>query len=245
MKKDPRIESVFDSYFDGAQAPSPRVTDGAKNSINKKRSLPAPVQRALIAVASVISACASAAGLFYAPATIGGIIGSGDRNDNIFAPSQGGNSSGDSASVALSYYSIDTLTESPLDAYGAAPEGMEFVKTLTLAQNCSLNSYTAYCNGENTAFVKAEFTASINAARHETVIYAEYTDENTACEIFSEYYGGTSAYYAGYGYTYFDGEINGEYVRNMALTRSGVKYYVSVTSSDAYAYRVWLDMILK
>ena len=173
--------------------------------------------------------------MYFTPSAIGGLIDAGNK----------GGSSLDTAQE-IHYYDHANLSASALDIYApVAPQGIDFMKSIYLASNCSVNSVNAYYSGENIAYVKAEVTASVNSCRHETVIYAEYAAENTACELFREYYDGDTAYYGGYNYLYLDTEDNGEYVKKMVVEKNGVNYYVCVTSSDVYAYRMWLDLILK
>ncbi|MDE6690524.1 MAG: hypothetical protein K2K04_00990, partial [Clostridia bacterium] len=214
--------------------PSGRVTEAAKNSIKNKKSVFNGLKGALIAAAGVVSACATAIVMYFTPSAIGGLIDAGNK----------GGSSG--AAQQIHYYDQANLAESPLDIYAhGAPQGIDFMKNIYLASNCSVNSVNAYYSGENIAYVKAEITASVNSCRHETVIYAEYAEENTACELFREYYGGDTAYYDGHVFLYLDTEDNGEYVKKMVIEKNGVNYYVCVTSSDVFAYRMWLDLILK
>ncbi|MCM1546044.1 MAG: hypothetical protein NC033_03300 [Clostridiales bacterium] len=230
MKKDIDLERVFDEYAEGGASPSARVTEAAKNSIKSKKTALPLYQRALIAIAGVLSAGGAAFGLYSAPAIIGGLIdaGSGDGETQIV------------------YYSPSDLSQSTFDVYAqSAPQGLDFMKNLYLAENCSVISADAYSDGENLAYVRTEITASVNACRHEAVIYAEYAEENSACELFSEYYGGAQSYYGGYTYLYLNDEDNGEYVKKIVIRRGGVNYYLCVTSSDEYAYRMWLDLLIK
>ncbi len=244
MKKDFELEKAFDEYIGGSTPPSARVTESAKNSIRNKKSVSTTIKGALIAVASVISACATAIAMYFTPSAIGGLIDAGGGN-------LGSSGSSSDSAQNIYYYDNDNLSQSALDIYSHdAPEGLDFMKSIYLASNCSVNSVTAYSGGDNSvgdkiAYVKAEVTASVNSCRHETVIYAEYAEENTACELFREYYEGATAYYGGYTYLYLDSEDNGEYVKKMVVEKDGVNYYVCVTSSDVYAYRTWLNLILK
>ncbi len=234
MKKDFELEKVFDEYLEGTTPPSERVTEAAKNSIKNKKTVFTALKGALIAIASVISACGTALAMYFTPTAIGGLIDSGGS----------GGSSG--AVQEINYYDQSNLSSSSLDIYSSGtPEGIDFMKNVYLASNCSVNSVDAYYNGETIAYVKAEITASVNSCRHETVIYAEYAAENTACELFREYYDGYTGYYKGHVFLYLDTEDNGEYVKKMVVEKNGVSYYVCVTSSDVYAYRTWLDLILK
>lgn len=234
MKKDFELEKVFDEYIEGTTPPSERVTEAAKNSIKNKKTVFTRLKGALIAAAGVISACGAAIAMYFTPDAISGLIDAGNKGDNS------------STVQEINYYDHSNFAESSLDIYSHdTPQGIDFMKKISLASNCSVNSVSAYYNGENIAYVKAEVTASVNSCRHETVIYAEYADENTACELFREYYGGETAYYEGYTFLYLDSEDNGEYVKKMVVEKNGVNYYVCVTSSDVYAYRTWLDLILK
>lgn len=239
MKKDNNLERAFDEYFEAGKAPDKSVTDGAKNLIRQRGRLSTPMRRTLIAAACAASVFVSGAGLYFFPATVGNIADAinGFNHANKPAPP--------SVSV-IEYYGAEGLSESAVDVFAdGAPAGLDFVKKLEFATNYSVNSVNGYSSEGNLAYVKAEFSAVVNASRHDTVVYAEYTEKNSVCEIFEEYYDGKQSYYRGYGYLSFETEENGEPVKKLTLERDGVKYYVSVTSSDAYAYYVWLDLITK
>lgn len=230
MKREQDLQAVFEEYFEGSYAPSNSVTDAAKNSIRLKKAPSNALKGAIIAVASFFSVGATAGAAVLTSTTIGGII---DRGDN-----------GNTAGVA--YYDPASLSESELDIYAvSAPEGMDFIKTLNLAENCSVDTLSAHSNGESVAFVKAELTATVNAHRHDAVIYAEYTGENSACKLFESYYSGSARYYRGYRYLYFQTFDKGEYVSNAHITHDGVKYYITVKSSDKTAFYPYLDLILE
>lgn len=238
MDKDFELEQAFDEYIGGSTPPSARVTEAAKNSIgnktNKKTAF-AGLKGALIAAVGVLSACGAAIAMYFTPATMGGLIDAGDKDGDFSGVVQ-----------EIQYYDHTNLSSGSLDIYSnGSPEGIDFMKNIYLASNCSVNSVNAYYSGDSIAYVKAEVTASVNSCRHETVIYAEYADENSACELFREYYDGETAYYKGHAFLYLDSEDNGEYVKKMLVEKNGVNYYVCVTSSDVFAYRTWLDLILK
>lgn len=238
MNKDFELEKAFDEYIEGSTPPSARVTEAAKNSIvskTNKKTVFTSFKGALIAVAGALSACGAAIAMYFTPAATGGLIDAGDKDGGLAGIVQ-----------EINYYDHANLAESSLDIYSHnSLTGIDFMKNIYLASNCSVNSVNAYYDGDSIAYVRAEVTASVNSCRHETVIYAEYADENTACELFREYYDGETAYYGGHAYLYLDTEDNGEYVKKMVVEKNGVTYYVCVTSSDVYAYRTWLDLILK
>ncbi|MDE6373526.1 MAG: hypothetical protein K2L72_03415, partial [Clostridia bacterium] len=231
MKKDKDLERAFDEYFDAGKAPDLSVTDGAKNLIRHPKRISAPIRRALIAAACAASVFVSGAGLYFFPATVGNIA------DVIIGDNQAGSVQPPSVSV-IEYYGAENLSESAIDVFAdGAPAGLDFVKKLEFAKNYSVNSVNGYSADGDLAYVKAEFSAVVNAARHDAVVYAEYTETNSVCEIFEEYYDGERSYYGGYGYLCFYTEENGEPVRKLTLERDGVKYYVSVTSTDEFADR--------
>ena len=231
------MQAVFDEYFEGSYAPANNVTDAAKNSIRIKKAPSNALKGALIAVASFLSTGAVAGAAYLTTTTVGGII---DRGE----PPNGGSS--DSVTTEINYYDPSALSESRLDIYAVGtPKGLDFIKTLNLAENCNLNSYSAHSDKSGLAFVKAELTATVNACRHDAVIYAEYTGENSACKLFESYYSGDEQYYRGHPYLYTQTFDKGEYVSNGKLTYGGVKYYVSVKSSDKNAFYPYLDLILE
>ncbi|MDE7380293.1 MAG: hypothetical protein K2N14_04490 [Clostridia bacterium] len=240
MKKDNQLQDAFNEYFESSKAPNQNVLNAAKNSMESPRTVSAatPVwKRALVSAACAVSALLSGAGLYFFPSTMGGIIAGID----------GGNKNqADTANKQISYYGAEGLEESQVDLYGdGAPSGLNFVKKIDNTKNYSVNSLDAYSADGSLAYVKADMTAVLNGSRHDTIVYAEYTEKNSVCELFEEYYGGEKAYYRGYYFLYFDTEDNGEPVKKLTVERDGVKYYLSVTSSDSFAYRAWLDLILK
>lgn len=227
------MESVFDEYFENSKAPDESVLTAAKNSIKKPRTQSRVWKRILATAACAALALASIVGMVYLPSTVNGIIaGIGNSNNT--------------ANTQIEYYGTEGLEEVYVDVYADdAPSGLGFVKKLDYAKNYSVNSVDGYCSDGDLAYVKTKFTAVVNGSRHDTVIYTEYTQKYSVCELFEEYYGGETSYYDGYRYLYFDTEDNGEPVKKLTFERGGVKYYVEVTSSDANAYRTWLDLIIK
>lgn len=247
MNKDPKLESTFDEYFKGVKAPASDVTSRAKNSIKHGKGLSDPVRRALIAIASVASACASAIGLIFTPvaSTVGGLISGGNGNHNIFNPPAPPSDNNDNVQPAPAYYAAETLTEYALDPYSQnLPDGLDFVKKFNLASNFSVNGITEYRDGESSAFVKTEISAIVNTVRQDSVIYTEYTADNSACEIFEAYYDGENRTYKTTEYTFSQTFENGEYVSLARFKSGGVKYYLSVKSSDSEAYYGYLNEIL-
>ena len=240
------MQAVFDEYFEGSYAPANNVTDAAKNSIRIKKAPSNALKGALIAVASFLSTGAVAGAAYLTTTTVGGIIDRGEP------PNGGSSDSVRELSVStdrvssIRLASASALSESRLDIYAVGtPKGFDFIKTLNLAENCNLNSYSAHSDKSGLAFVKAELTATVNACRHDAVIYAEYTGENSACKLFESYYSGDEQYYRGHPYLYTQTFDKGEYVSNGKLTYGGVKYYVSVKSSDKNAFYPYLDLILE
>lgn len=240
MKKDFDLERGFDEYFEAGKAPDVSVCDGAKNLISKpRRRVNASLRRALVAAACAAGVFLSGTGLYFFPTAVSNIADTISGNHQAGAPFPPYPDS-----TQIEYYGADGLTESALELYSDdAPRGLDFVRRLDGAANFSVNSINGYSSDGNLAFVKTELSAVVNAKRHDTVVYTEYTQRNSACELFGEYYDGQPSHYAGYAFLCFDTEENGEPVKKLYLERDGVKYYLSVASSDEYAYRVWLDLI--
>ena len=241
MKKDNQLESAFNQYFESSKAPDESVLNAAKNSMERPATVKTNtvLRRILVSAACALSALVSGAGLYFFPSTVGGII-AGIEN--------GGNQAGSSPpSVSvIEYYGAEGLDQRQVDIYAdGAPSGLDFVKKLNCATNFSVNSVDGYSSDGGLAYVRADFSAVVNGSRHDTVIYAEYTQKYSVCELFREYYGGEESYYGGYSYLWFDTEENGEPVKKLTLECGGVKYYVAVAGSDQYAYRTWLDLIIK
>lgn len=255
MKKDDKLEQAFDEYFEGVPAPKASVTESAKNSIRQKKTSFTGLKHAAVIIASVASACASSIGLYFAPTVIGGFIDKGNEGgeNDVLAPSSpnggGSVSGGDSASATPStptFYGAENLLEHSVDIYAKDnPEGLEFLKKFDMASNSSISSVNSYSTAEGIAFVKTELTVLVQACRHDLVIYAEYTAGNTACEIFEDYYAGLRKKYDGLYYLYSQSFENGEYLSKTSFVSNGVKYYLSVKSSDENAYADYFDIILK
>ncbi len=235
MKKDNGLESAFNEYFETAKAPDESVTDGAKNYIRQPKGLQPALRRAFIAAACALSACASGIGLYFAPAAMSGIIDRVNDYQQAQRPSP----------PQINYYDGLSLTRTERDVYSEKVEGLNFLGDINLANNCSVNSLYSYSSEDGAVYSQAALSATVNARRHETVIYAEYTDGNTACELFREYYGGESNYYRGNAYLKLQTEENGEYAVKIKTENNGIKYYLYVISSDENAYTVWLDLIFK
>jgi len=232
MKKDEKLESVFDEYFESSKAPDESVLTAAKNSMKKAKAPKSGVwKRVLVSAACAVFALLFAVGLIYLPSKVGGIIA--------------GTNGGDTADLKIDYYSAEGLSQSQIDFYSdGAPSGIGFVKKLDLARNFSVNAVNGYSSEGELNFVEADISAVVNGSRHDAVVYAEYTQKNSACELFKEYYGGEKATYRGLNLLCFDTEENGEPVKKLTFERKDVKYYVAVASSDEYAYTVWLDLII-
>lgn len=249
MKKDNQLEQAFGEYFEGAPAPRASVTESAKNSIRQKKTSFTGLKRAAVIIAGVASACASSIGLYFAPTVIGGFIDKGNDGNDVIAPSSPNGVGGDDASVAPSmptFYGAENLLEHSVDIYAKDnPAGLEFLKKFDLASNSSVNSVNSYSTAEGVAFVKTELTVLVQACRHDTVIYAEYTSGNTACEIFEDYYTGENKNRDGLNYLYLQSFENGEYLSKTSFISNGVRYYLSVKSSDENAYTGYFDIILK
>ena len=248
MKKDELLERELEGYIDGSVPPGESVTERAKNCIREKNGAKTPVfKRAMIAVAGFATACASAIGLYFLPIAGGGVIDKGDGigSTQTEAPGANGSASNSNSATPL-FYSAQNLSVSEASIYAPdRPKGIEFLERFDLASNCSLDAFAAYSDGENIAFVKAELSGSFNLSRHDAVIYAEYAEENSACELFEEYYAGARLSYGAHDYLYAQSYENGEYVSKAYILKDGVKYYISVQSSDAEAYMGYLKIILK
>lgn len=229
MKKDEQLEREFNAYFDGISPPD-NATDRAKKLIEKKARTQTFVRRFVPAFAAVAAAC----GVIVFVANIGSI---GDA-----APPSTSNST--PASREFTYYTADTLNASALNVYSTTlPKGLEFVKKLEFAKNAAINDITAYTAADGSvSLVRADISATMNGYRHDTTVYAEYTPDRTVFEPLKAFYDGAELRYGATTLISY-AESDGEPVCNLLVYKNGVRYYISVTSSDEYAYHNYLAMI--
>lgn len=247
MKKDPTLESQFNSYFDGVQAPDVTALNGAKNYIRKNKRRGVILQRLGIAAACAACLAVTVVGLVYSP-LIGGIK---DGFDAVLHPDHSGNQGDDAPSAdgnaptTVEYYDENGLFAAPVNVYDESNHSsLSFLKKIELAENAAVNTAESYALDGQTAFVKADICANFNGTRHDAVICVEYLQDKV-CSSFKDYYDGSQNYYYGTRYLLTRTQENGEPVSKVTFENDNAKYYLYVKSSDYDAYFTYLNLILE
>ena len=220
---DKRLQSEFDDYFRGANLPSDMTADAKAHAKSHNREVRkwflrlAPVAAAFVLVVALSIVFVNR----YFPTNIKG----GDTG------------------VHYSYYNTAQLTDKPIDAYSAADiKGLEFAEKLAFMSNSNIN-LTAFYESKNMILAKAEISLLHNGYRHDAVLYAEYTDEYRCLEEVKEYLSGEENYYKNYTYLLTCDRDEGEPVYMVYIYTGGVKYYLSVTTSEINGYKIYLDLL--
>ena len=220
---DKRLQNEFDGYFRGANLPSDMTADAKAqvkphNRVIRKwflRLAPAAVAFVLVIALSIVFI-------------------------NRFYPS---NTTGGDAGLIYNYYSTEQLTSKYIDPYSAADiKGLEFAEKLAFMQNTNVN-LTAFYESDNMVLAKADITLLHNGYRHDAVLYAEYTNEYRYCEELKDYLTGEEYYYRTYNYLLTCDQVEGEPVYMIYLHNGGVKYYLSVMTSEVDGYKIYLDFL--
>ena len=227
-----RLQTEFDEYFKGADLPA-NITADAKAQVKPRRR---DIRKWFLRLAPVAAAFVL-------------IIAASVAFVNRFAPNDKGdaNSSGgtdkDEATSKYSYYSIDGLTNRRMDPYSSTTvKGLEFTKELAYSANSNV-ALTVFYEKENIKLAKAEISLLHNSYRHDVVLYAEYTDEYECFEDLKGYLTGAERYYRGQDYIYNENFDDGENVYMIYTYTGGIKYYLSVITSEPYGYLTYFDFL--
>lgn len=225
---DKRLQSEFDGYFKGANLPE-NMTADAKAQVKPRRR---DIRKWFLRLAPV-----AAAFVFIVVASVMFI--------NRISPSGGdtgnaGNSVDNTPNYR--YYTAAGLTEKYVDPFTDKIKGLEFAKELAFAPNSDIN-LTAFYENENIMLAKAEISLLHNGYRHDTVLYVEYTDEYYCCEELKDYLTGDERNYRGYNYIYNLDYDEGENVYMIYMYTRGVKYYLSVMTSEPNGYGIYFDFL--
>lgn len=223
---DKKLQTEFDEYFKGAALPENMTADAKAHVKPRKRDgLKWFLRLAPAAVASVLVIAVSVIVL------------------NNALPSVANPGNGTSSGDPYTYYTAAGLNEKYLDPYSAdSVNGLEFAQMLAYASNSNIN-LTAFYEGEKVKLAKAEISLINNGYRHDTVLYAEYTDEYDCFEELKEYLTGIDMYYRGYSYVYNLSYDEGENVYMIYTYTGGVKYYLSVMTSEPNGYKMYFDYL--
>lgn len=215
---DKRLQSEFDSYFKGAQLPDNMTADAkAQVKPRKRESLKWIFRLAPVAAAFVVIVAISI-GLY-----------SNFNSENYPAQSN-------------TYY-IASLNSGQIDPYSAGKiEGLEFAARLAYTSNANVY-VTAYYDDDTMYIAEAEITLLHNGYRHDTVLYAEFTDDDLYCEELKDFREGSHRYYRGYDYILNTSYDEGENVYTVYLNTGKVKYYLSVMTAEEYGYEIYLKFL--
>lgn len=216
--KDKKLEEQFNEYFDGVKVPE-NITEDAKKYVNKPARLPKFVKTASIAASFLLCTVAAIALILRAPSAA--------------APE----------TPAVSYYKESEVSYSAENAYAASelkPE-LKFVERLAFSNNADVKLKRADFENGETAFALAE-VIYVDGVRDDTEIYVEYTSG-----VFSplkDYSDGEEFYYGGMSYRLTqEFDESGEPVSKVYAQKNGIKYYLSVTSSNTQSYQKYLKFI--
>ena len=225
---DKRLQQEFDEYFTASNLPENMTADAKAHVKARKREGLFKWVR-LVPVAAV---------------TILLIVGVSFMMNRFSTPGSSTGSDNSAERSEYTYYSSASLTSLPLDPYSAGKiEGLEFAEELAVTCNASIR-LTGFRDDEGKlVYAQADVSMLHGGYRHDTVIYAEYTDEYVCLEDLKDYLTGSTSYYRGNDYvinTEFD---DGENVYKIYLNTGKVKYYISVMTSEEYGYRYYLNFL--
>lgn len=228
---DKRLQSEFDGYFSGANLPDNMTADAKAQVRPRKREIRkwflrlAPIAAAFILIVSVSVVFINR----FMPSNVSG----GSNAGSAPPPSDG--------SAKYVYYTAETLSSKRMDPYASTDiDGLEFVYDLTQVPNSNIY-LTVFFQNENMVLAKAEISLLHNGYRHDTVLYAEYTNEYF--DELKEFLDGDERRYLGYEYLYTLDYDGGEQVYKIYMQDGGVKYYLSVMTSEPDGYGIYLNFL--
>lgn len=221
---DKRLQTEFDGYFKGASLPENMTADAKAQVKPRKRD----IRKWFLRLAPVAAAL-----VFIVAALV----------TNRFSPSGNDQGADPNASANYSYYTIEALTDRYIDPYSAADiKGLEFAPKLANKPNSDIN-LTAFYENDNITLAKAEISFLHNGYRHDAVMYVEYTDKYYCYEELRDYLTGNERYYRGYNYVLNKAYDEGEDVYMVYFSTGGVKYYLSVMTSERDGYTIYFDFL--
>lgn len=225
---DKRLQTEFDEYFKGANLPENMTADAkAQVKPRKKGSFKWFLRLAPVAAAFILIIAASVVFL------------------NKILPAGNTNPDGEGKNK-YTYYGTEQLNEQNLDAYSVIGiKGLEFVPTLAYSYSSNIN-LTAFYENENMLLAKAEISLLHNGYRHDAVLYAEFTDEYYCYSELSGYLVGEERDYCNQKYIFNHLSYDeGENVYTIYFYSGGVKYYLSVMTSEPNGYKLYFDFLQK
>lgn len=211
---DKKLQREFDEYFEGTNLPEDITADAKARLRQKKRGgffkWLVPVALAVVLV------------------SVGFIAAYMDFSAN-FQTGNGGNSAN---SPQYTYYSSSSLSESPIDPYSAGEiKGLTFAEKLAKSGNASVR-LTGFEDENGLKYALASASMIHGGYRYDAVIYAEYTEEYLCLEELKDYLSGSERILCGRVCIFSASYDNGENVYKIYFRSGGVKYYLSVITSD-------------
>lgn len=236
------MQTEFDEYFEGVELPQ-NLTADAKAQVKPRKNRAglkwflrlAPVA---VAIALVIAAAAMFFPSFSAGGNMSGAAPGGNQSAGESNPGEGPGE-GDNP-----FYSLAELKASRENPYSSSLAGMGFAKTLALASNAAVE-LTAYYGDGKIRVARADISLVNGQYRHDAVIYAEYADGNMQLGDFIDYTYGAERYFRGQRYNVTADYDGGEEIYKIYIAAGGIKYYLSVETSESDGYLLYLQLLEK
>lgn len=217
---DKNLKTQFDGYFEGAKLPVGITADA-------KAHVKAPKREGLKWFFRLAPAFAAAVVIM-----VGAVIMVRSLNFNVGQDEP-----------QYSYYSADGLTSENIDPYSINSGGLLFLNELAHDSAANVSSVTAFSADGNMKFARAEISMLHKGFRHDTVIYAEFTEEYECLDELEGFLEGESRFYQNSNYIFNTDYDEGENVYKIYMQYGGIKYYISVTTSEPNGYTVYLNLI--
>lgn len=219
---DKNLKTQFDEYFEGAKLPEGITADA-------KAHVKAPKREGIKWFMRLAPAFAAAVVIL-----VGAVIMVRNFNFNFGLDEP-----------QYIYYSAEGLTSENIDPYSIEDGGLLFLNELAYSSTADVRRVTAFSSSGTVKFARAEISMLHEGYRHDTVIYAEFTGEYECLDELESFLEGESRFYQNSNYIFNTDYDDGENVHKIYMRYGGVKYYISVTTSETDGYTVYLDLIKK
>lgn len=233
MGKD--LKQQFNRYFDGAEISEGLAEDAAKY-VPERRT------RTTLYKAVGAAACAVLA-LTVTFAYFGG-RSIADRPNGAETPDNPNSNEAVGDGSQTVYYAKSALTATYSDPYEAieAYDELSVLGKMIYADNCAVEELTLFTDDSGTlCLAGAEVAFIYGMTRYDALIYFELTD--AVCEDFAHLIAPFTLRYNTIDYRYEAEFENGEYVYSVYASDGGVKYYISLKTSDGEGYLKILSML--
>lgn len=211
---DKKLQHEFDEYFEGANLPENITADAKAQVRTKKRGgflkwlAPAVLAAVLLSV-GILAVYMNFSPVFQSANN----PNSADHPDYIF-------------------YSSAPLTEAPIDPYSADDiKGLDFAKKLAVSKYTTVR-LSGFSDGSDLKYAQATASMIQNGFRYDAVIYTEYTEEYVCLDELQSFLSGTERIMNGCSCIFNTSYDRGENVYKIYFIKNGVKYYISVMTSD-------------